>query len=63
VVGSCEHGNEPSVSVNSGEFLNQLRVVSASLEGLLYFIALCWCMFQLWPQNHTVTQFKSDHED
>jgi hypothetical protein len=34
VVGSCEHGNEPSDSVKVGEFLFWLSVVCASQNGL-----------------------------
>jgi hypothetical protein len=33
VAGSCEHGNEPSGSINDEEFLDQLSVQS-SQEGL-----------------------------
>jgi hypothetical protein len=34
VVGSCEHGNEPSGSIKRGEFLDLLSVLLASFEGL-----------------------------
>jgi hypothetical protein len=34
VEGSCEHGNELSVSTKGGEFLDWLSVLSASQEGL-----------------------------
>jgi hypothetical protein len=34
VTGSCEHGNEPSGSIKCGEFLDYLRVLLASQEGL-----------------------------
>jgi hypothetical protein len=34
VVGSCEHGNEPSGSIKCGEFLDYLSVLLASQEGL-----------------------------
>jgi hypothetical protein len=34
VVGSCEHGNEPSCSIKCGEFLDYLSVLLASQEGL-----------------------------
>jgi hypothetical protein len=34
VVGSCEHGNEPSDSIKYGEFLDYLKVLLASQEGL-----------------------------
>jgi hypothetical protein len=32
--GSCEYGNEPSVSIKGGEFLDYLIVLLASQEGL-----------------------------
>jgi hypothetical protein len=34
VVGSCEHGNEPSGTIKSGKFLDYLSVLLASQEGL-----------------------------
>jgi hypothetical protein len=34
VAGFCEHGNEPSVSIKCGEFLDWLSVLLASQEGL-----------------------------
>jgi hypothetical protein len=34
VAGSCEHGNEPSVSIKCGEFLDWLSVLLGSQEGL-----------------------------
>jgi hypothetical protein len=34
VVGSCEHGNQPSGSIKDGEFLDQLSVLLASQRGL-----------------------------
>jgi hypothetical protein len=34
VAGSCEHSNEPSGSINYGEFLDWLSVLLASQEGL-----------------------------
>jgi hypothetical protein len=34
VAGSCEHGNEPSIPIKCGEFLDWLRVLLASQEGL-----------------------------
>jgi hypothetical protein len=33
VAGSCEHGNEPSGSIECGEFLDELSVLLAS-QGL-----------------------------
>jgi hypothetical protein len=34
VVSSCDHGDEPSGSINCGEFLDLLSVLLASQEGL-----------------------------
>jgi hypothetical protein len=34
VAGSCEHGNEPSGSINDGIFLDLVSVLLASQEGL-----------------------------
>jgi hypothetical protein len=34
VAGSCEHGNEPSGSIECGEFLDWLSILVASQEGL-----------------------------
>jgi hypothetical protein len=36
VAGSCEHGDEPSVSIKCGEFLDQLGVLLASQEELCF---------------------------
>jgi hypothetical protein len=33
VAGSCEHGNEPSGSINCVEFVNQLSVASQEVLG------------------------------
>jgi hypothetical protein len=32
-MGSCEYGNEPSGSIKSWKFLDQLSILSASQEG------------------------------
>jgi hypothetical protein len=32
VAGSCEHGNEPSGSIKSGEFLDNLSILLTSQE-------------------------------
>jgi hypothetical protein len=40
-VGSCEHGNEPSVSIKFGEFFNLLSVLFASQEGLCSMELVC----------------------
>jgi hypothetical protein len=34
VAGCCEHGNEPSVSIKCGEFLDWLSILVTSQEGL-----------------------------
>jgi hypothetical protein len=34
--GSCEHGNEPSSSIKDGEIFDNLRLLSASQEGLSF---------------------------
>jgi hypothetical protein len=34
VAGSCEHGDEPSGSIECGEFLDWLSILLASQEGL-----------------------------
>jgi hypothetical protein len=34
VAGSCEHGNEPSVSIKCGEFIGWLSMLLVSQEGL-----------------------------
>jgi hypothetical protein len=34
VAGSCEHGDEPSGSIECGEFLDWLSVLVASQEGI-----------------------------
>jgi hypothetical protein len=43
MVGSCEHGNEPSGSINGEEVFDQLSVLLVSQEGLcsMEFVPLC----------------------
>jgi hypothetical protein len=41
VAGSCEHGNEPSGSITSGEYLDQLSVLLASQERFCCMELVC----------------------
>jgi hypothetical protein len=59
VVGSCEHGNEPSGSIKCGEFLDYLSVLLASQEGLCSMELVSFAIIKLstngkTPQGPTV---------
>jgi hypothetical protein len=41
VAGSCEHGNEPLVSIKGGEFLDQLSFSRKTAPWSVMYVSLC----------------------